>query len=66
MAEFEDVPLEERLISLVRQHDHLYNTSTRSCKNAKLRDETWAVIAWILHFQFLHQPVILFLKRRPF
>ena len=28
MAEFEDVRLEERLILLVRQHDHLYNTIT--------------------------------------
>ena len=49
MAEFEDVPLEERLLSLVRQHDHLCNTTTRSYKNAKLRDETWAVIASILN-----------------
>ena len=28
MAEFEDVPLEERLILLVRRRDHLYNTIT--------------------------------------
>ena len=28
MAEFEDVPLEEVLILLVRRQDHLYNTIT--------------------------------------